>query len=120
MDRQLKQIVSLAQRASGGSLTVVVAGTGSTTDTSSRAAVPLDRVLAPVEAAVPGSTPVIAGTVAGGIFLDQDTLAQANVSSNVAVQALQNERAPGGGDLMADAYPSFAVSFGMYCGQVGG
>jgi hypothetical protein len=60
----------------------------------------------------------VAGAVAGGIFLDQRTMAAADVTSNVAVQALEGERAPGGGPLMADAFPSFAVSFVKYCAQV--
>jgi hypothetical protein len=117
MDSELRDVVAMADRAARGALTVVVAGTGSTTRTGD-ADVPLARVLAPVEAAVPGSSPAVAGAVAGGIFLDQATMAEADVTSNVAVQALQRERAPDGGSLMADAFPSFAVSFGKYCAQV--
>jgi hypothetical protein len=117
MDEQTRQIVALARRAAGGRVTIVVAGTGSTTDDADRR-VPLTTALAPVDAAVPGSDPAVEGAVAGGLFLNQDVLARADVSSNVAVQALLNETVPGGAPLMADAFPAFAASFGKYCAQV--
>jgi hypothetical protein len=97
---------------------VVVAGTGSAA--GDRGSAPLSRPLAAVERAVPGTRPAIEAVVAGGIFLDRKTLAEAGVGSSVAVDALRRVRASGGERLMADAFPSFAVSFGRYCDQVGG
>lgn len=119
MDENLRRIVHAAERATGGDLAIVVAGTGSTAN-GARDAVPLTRVLGPVESAIPGEAPALEAVVAGGVFLDQDVLAQANVTSNAAVAALRSETAPGGRPLMADAFPSFAISFGKYCGRVTG
>jgi hypothetical protein len=119
MDAQTRQIVAMAERASRGRLTLAVAGTGSAIAPGSRR-VPLSTALGPVDAAVPGSDPVVEGAVAGGIFLDQAVLAQADVSSNVAVEALLNDPGPDGTPLLADAFPAFAASFGKYCAQVEG
>jgi hypothetical protein len=110
--------VAAAERAAGRDVMVVVAGTGSAA--GDRGSAPLSRPLAAVERAVPGTRPAVEAVVAGGIFLDRNTLAEAGVGSSVAVDALRRVRASGGGRLMADAFPSFAVSFGRYCDQVGG
>lgn len=119
MDEDLRRIVHAAERAAGGDLAIVVAGTGSTTN-GAHDAVPLTHVLGPVESAIPGEASALEAVVAGGVFLDQDVLAQANVTSNAAVAALRSETAPDGRPLMADAFPSFAISFGKYCGRVSG
>ena len=117
MDEELRRIVRAAERATRGDLAIVVAGTGSTANDAGDA-LPLTRVLGPVESAIPGEASALEAVVAGGMFLDQDALAQANVTSNAAVAALRGVTAPGGGPLMADAFPSFAISFGKYCGRV--
>jgi hypothetical protein len=117
MDERLRRIVRAAERATRGDVAIVVAGTGST-PTDAGDAVPLTRVLDPVESAVPGEARAVESVVPGGLFLDQDVLAQANVTSNVAVAALRGETGPDGRPLMADAFPSFAISFGKYCGRV--
>ena len=117
MDEELRRIVRAAERATRGDVAIVVAGTGSTANDVGNA-LPLTRVLGPVESAIPGEASALEAVVAGGMFLDQDVLAQANVTSNAAVAALRGETAPGGGPLMADAFPSFAISFGKYCGRV--
>jgi hypothetical protein len=117
MDTDLRRIVRAAERATRGDVAIVVAGTGSTPNDAGDA-VPLARVLGPVESAIPGETPAVESVVAGGVFLDQDVLAQANVTSNAAVAALRSATAPDGRPLMADAFPAFAISFGKYCGRV--
>jgi Type I phosphodiesterase / nucleotide pyrophosphatase len=117
MDEDLRRMVRAAERATRGDVAIVVAGTGSTAN-GARDAVPLTRVLGPVESAIPGDASALEAVVAGGLFLDQDVLAQANLTSNAAVTALRGETAPDGRPLMADAFPSFAISFGRYCGRV--
>jgi hypothetical protein len=117
MDESLRRIVRAAERATRADVAIVVAGTGSTANDAGDA-LPLTRVLGPVESAIAGEASALEAVVAGGMFLDQDVLAQANVTSNTAVAALRGETAPDGGPLMADAFPSFAISFGKYCGRV--
>lgn len=112
LDRWTRAIVRTAERATRGSLGVVVAGTGSP---AGRSAVPDEDLLPAVEAAVPGDEPVVAATVPGGLFLDQDVLARAGVTGRAIADALLGVRTPGGERMMADAFQGFAVSFARYC-----
>lgn len=110
MDRRTDQIVRASRRATGGSLFVAVAGTGS--PPTERAAISDEALRDVVEEAVPGPAPAVAATVPGGFYLDQDTLRATEVTGQVAVEALL--QAPD--DLaMADAFQGFAVSFARFC-----
>lgn len=115
MDEWTKQLVASAERASGGSLAVVVAGTGTNQPATPANGTALSGVLAQVEADVPGDGKVIAATVAGGLFLDQQTLAQQGISGDAAVQALLKATGPDGRSMMDDVFQGFAVSFARYC-----
>jgi hypothetical protein len=110
-DEQLRAIAALASRAARGSALVVVAGTGTTT--AARGGV--SAALAHVEDEVPGNAPVVAGTVPGGLFLDQRTLAREKISGQAVVDALLDAEDAGGGPLVRDAFQAFAVSFARYC-----
>lgn len=112
LDRRTGAIVRAAERATGGSTLVVVTGTGSP---ANRLAVPARDLLPAVEGTVPGDEPVVAATVPGGLFLDQDVLARAGVTGQAIVDALLGIRAPDGERMMADAFQGFAVSFARYC-----
>jgi hypothetical protein len=113
MDRWTREIVTEAQRATGESTLVVVAGTGSAE--ASRLAVPDDELVAAVEDAVPGSEPAIAATVPGGLFLDQTVLRREQVTGQVAVDAMLSATGSDGERMLADAFQGFAVSFARYC-----
>jgi hypothetical protein len=113
MDRWTEQIVTEAQRATGGSTLAVVAGTGSW-ETNARA-VPDTGLVDAVEHAVPGDEPAVAATVPGGVFLDQKVLTQEQVTGQVAVDAMLSADAPDGERMLADAFQGFAVSFARYC-----
>jgi hypothetical protein len=113
LDARTKRIATAAQRATGGSALVVVAGTGATE--RARATVPDDELIAAVEDAVPGAGRAVAAAVPGGLFLDQDVLARAEVTGEVAVDVLLGLTNPDGGEMMADAFQGFAVSFARYC-----
>ncbi len=113
LDAQTKRIVTAARHATQGSVLVVVAGTGAIEPGSS--AVPDTDLIAAVEDAVPGSGRAVAGAVPGGLFLDQGVLARAKVTGEVAVDALLGVTNPDGGEMMADAFQGFAVSFARYC-----
>jgi len=54
-------------------------------------------------------------TVPGGLFLDQEGLARAEIAGQAVVDALLDVSAPNGERMMADAFQGFAVSFARYC-----
>ena len=108
-----EDIVRAAQATTGGSVLVVVAGTGSAE--RSRAARSDRPLVDAVEEAVPGRAPAVAATVPGGVFLDQETLRAAGVTGQAAVDALLEVTGPDGRETMADAFQGFAVSFARYC-----
>ncbi len=112
LDRRTRAIVHEAEEATGGLVTVVVVGTGSPAD---RRAEPAGELLPAVEDSVPGEEPVVAATVPGGLFLDQDVLARAGATGQAIVDALLALRTRDGERMMADAFQGFAVSFATYC-----
>jgi hypothetical protein len=113
LDARTRRIVNAARLATEDSVLVVVAGTGSLE--GSRAAVPDSVLVRAVDAAVPGDASAVAATVPGGIFLDQATLVESQVSGQVAVEALLGVTGPDGRKMMADAFQGYAVSFERYC-----
>jgi hypothetical protein len=113
LDTRTRRIVDAAERATHGSTLVVIAGTGS--QQASRTAVPEDAFVEAVEGAVPGARSAVAAAVPGGIFLDQDVLAAAQVTGQVAVDAMLDVTDANGRTMMADAFQGFAVSFARYC-----
>lgn len=113
MDRWTREVVAAAIRASGSSVVVAIAGTGGTGPLRNTAGPTVPEVVAQVEGGVTGN--LVAGAVAGGLFLDQDVLAQGGISGDAAVQALLKTTGSGGAPLMADAFQGFAVSFARYC-----
>jgi hypothetical protein len=113
LDGWTERIVRAAERATSGSVLVVVAGTG--TWERARMALPETPLVDAVEDAVPGSRSVVAAAVAGGFFLDQEVLTQAGVTGQVAVDALLDVTTPQDREMMADAFQGFAVSFARYC-----
>ena len=114
-DARIGQIVGLARRASGGSLLVVVAGTGTNGVDPTNADATGSNVVQQVDDLVEGEAPIVDTTVAGGLFLDQATLASEQLSGDAAVQALLRVTTPDGQRMMADAFQGFAVSFARYC-----
>jgi hypothetical protein len=113
LDRVTHQIVRSAERATNGSVLVVVAGTG--TSERHRLAVPDTTIVDAVEDAVPGSRRVVEATVAGGVFLDQAVLTQTALTGRVAADAMFDVTGSNGEAMMVDAFQGFAVSFSRYC-----
>jgi hypothetical protein len=114
-DARIRQIVTLARRASGGSLLVVVGGTRTTGTRQGTAEITGSSVVDDVEGFVEGDAAIVAEAVPGGLFLDQATLAGEQISGDAAVQALLRVTTPDGQRMMADAFQGFAVSFARYC-----
>lgn len=110
MDAQTAAIV----RAAGtddASVTFLLTATGTSAPSQ---AVPAAHVVRRVNASVQTSQPVVAAAAAGGLFLDQRVLAENDLTSNAAAQAMRR-MVLDGENLFADAFPSFAVSFARYC-----
>jgi hypothetical protein len=116
IDRRTARVVAAARAAAGGSVALAVAGTGSADRPRGTAADA--RLVAAVEDAVPGDAPAVAATVPGGLFLDRRALTEAEVTGQVAVDALLSLSGPDGGAAMADAFQGFAVSFSRFCATV--
>lgn len=115
LDRDLRRIVHAAERASGGSVLVVIAGTGTVLPPAGAAVVGAPRLVEQVNRAVGLSEPIVSAAAPGGLFLDQGALTRAGVTGKVAQEALLEADGPDGRPLVADAFQSFAVSFARYC-----
>ena len=116
VDGELGRVVADAERASGGSVLVVVAGTGSSdADAGRHSDVPASELISEVEGAAGSDRRLISAAVPGGLFLDQHTLASEGITGQAAVDALLHVTTADGRPMMADAFQGFAVSFARYC-----
>lgn len=115
LDRRTHELVAAAWRASGGSLVVAVAGTGTSTHAAGTNGPSVSDLVAQVEAGVPGDGNVVAGVVSGGLFTDQDFLANEGITGSVIAEAMLDVTGPDGERIMDDAFQGFAVSFARYC-----
>ncbi len=111
MDGALRKVVEAASKAAGGSLTTVVTATG---PRAKQTPIPALRMEDAVEGRVPGRKPIVEATVAGGLFLDQEAMAQRQLPQERVVSALRSTRV-GGRRIFADAFPKIAVTFARYC-----
>lgn len=109
MDRALREVVTAAEEVSDGRALVVVTATGSTKGP----AVPASHVETELQQLV--GVDVVEHVSTAGLFLDQDALSRADVTDDQVVAAMRRLRAPGGGSLLADAFPQVAVTFARYC-----
>jgi hypothetical protein len=117
LDRQLAAVTERARRAARGSLTVALAGTGPFQSPSSLGdpdVLPADRIERIVEQRIPSARSAVEGSSPGGLFLDQDALSDLEISDDAAVTALRNSMLDGE-KVVADAFPSRAVSFARFC-----
>ena len=115
LDRELRRIVRAATRASGGSVLVVVAGTGTMRIPDGAAEVPALRLVERVNEIIGLGGRVVDAATPGGLFLDDGVLTRAGVTGGVAQEALLEAEGPDGAPLVADAFQAFAVSFARYC-----
>jgi hypothetical protein len=112
LDSDLNKISRRARKVSGGSLAVVVAGTG--TDSARGRIARSTLVTKRVEQEIPGGAKVIQATEPGGLFLDQKVLTKTHTTPNAILQAARSltlEDRP----LFHDVFPGIAVSFSRYC-----
>lgn len=110
-DAKVSSLVDIARDAVGEDLTVVVVGTGS----SPRGGDPLRSPQLEEMLRKQLGADLVEATAVGGLFLDQEALAEGDITRQDVVQALTRLRAPDGGPLFVDAFSSIAVSLGRYC-----
>jgi hypothetical protein len=110
LDATVKAVARAAERASDGSVAFVFTATGATGGYDALPAselpgmIPGDDMASLVEEVVPG-----------GLFLDQNALAERQVSEDEVLRSLAQVRSPEGEPLFADVFPAIAVAFGRYC-----
>ena len=114
MDRETQALLAAVRARVPGSL-VVVAGTGSRTAARADTVAPVSarKVAGDIDAALGGA--VVAGTVAGGLFLDPKALDAADLTADAVVRQMAALTAPGGGPLFSQTFPAFSVAFARYC-----
>lgn len=112
MDGALRRVAEAAFQASDGSTLLVVTSTGFAPEPRA-ASISWHRVEARVEREV--GRPVVEATTLGGMFLDQQLLAESGTTEDPVVRALRDLKGPGGGRMMADVFSGTAVTFAEYC-----
>ena len=114
LDRALGRIVRRAEEVSNSSVTILVTGTGSATSTTG-SAVAAAEVAADIEDTVSAEGSVVEATTPGGVYLDQERLAEEAISEDVVLSAMRTMKIGMARNLFADAFPAIAVSFERYC-----
>jgi hypothetical protein len=110
LDRAVDDLIDAAERASDGSVVVVVTATGATP--RGGRGVPAGHVERSIERRLGD---VVEATALGGLFLDQQVMARTGITDDRVAQALRDLGAPGGDRLMDDVFPQIAVTFARYC-----
>ena len=114
LDRELRAVVAMTQKATHGYALIVVAGTGSWSG-ASRSAMSGPDLLHAVDQLIRLSTPPAQAAVPGGVFLDEAALIKEHVTGQVVQKAFLDLRDANGDPVMSDAFQAFAVSFSRYC-----
>jgi hypothetical protein len=115
LDSALARLVRMAKKVSRGSVAVVVTATGEIDAGEAATVVEADVLRRRLERAIPPSDPVIEALVPGGLYLDQPALARLKLSDDVVLRELLRMQNRRGDQLMADAFPAIAITFGRYC-----
>ena len=114
LDAALRRVVRAADRVSGGSAAVVVTATGSSGSPGADD-VSATELREELQRAVTAGSPVVEGIALGGLFLDQQVLAETGASTEDVLRALRGIRSDQRASLLADAFPGIAVTLSRYC-----
>lgn len=115
LDQELGRLWDAARDAVGDHFVLVVAGTGAARDARRSGPAANTRFISRLQRDISGGRNVIEGIGPGELFLDQDVLAQRNLSDEVVLDALLDMKGRSGQPLFADVFPSVTVTFGRYC-----
>jgi len=115
LDTALGRFVKLANRVSRGSAAIVVTATGANHSGQLETAMNADVFRRKLERSIPASEPVVEALAPGGLYLDQGALARLEMSDDVVLSEMLAMRSASGDRLMADAFPTIAITFERYC-----
>jgi hypothetical protein len=111
VDSAVEELSDAAKAASSDSALVVFTGTGSSKEGDMSATDFINEV----DGKLAGAAGVIEATVAGGLFLSQDRLAEGDITEDDLVRALREVRGPDGGRIASDVFSDTAITFARYC-----
>jgi hypothetical protein len=111
VDRALGLLLIAAERVSGGSFTMAVAGTP-TTRSENEGPSPAE-LEAEIETEL--GAEVTEAIVSNGVFLDQGAMTAAELSDDRVVAALRAMETAPGERAFLDVFPAIAVTFARYC-----
>ena len=115
LDRSLPRVIAAAERASGGRVLVVVAGTGNADFDDDVEVMTGTDLIEFIDDRVPGPGRLIEAVTPGGLFLDAAELRRRDVYDDVVLKPLLELRSESGPRVFADAFPAAAVTFGRFC-----
>jgi hypothetical protein len=115
LDSALVRLVQTARDVSRGSVAVVVTTTGGSDLDESETVVDARTLRSRLERTIAAPYPVIEALGPGGLYLDQRALARLKLSDDIVLRELLRMRDRNGDQLVADAFPTIAVTFGRYC-----
>lgn len=113
MDSNLARLTAAARKVTRDRFAMAVTATGSTAVEGN--VVDASDVKGEVEEAILGDAEVVTAAAPGGLFLDQQTLAEEKIPDDAIIAALEDARSAEGGRLMDQVFPAIAVSFARYC-----
>jgi hypothetical protein len=109
LDRDLERVAAAANRAARGSVSMAVTATGAM---EPDAQISGDEISRNIDEAV--GLPVVEAAVPGGLFLDQRTLSENELSDDALIDELERMQGPDG-RVFDDVFPSIAISFARFC-----
>ncbi|MBA2312632.1 MAG: alkaline phosphatase family protein [Actinobacteria bacterium] len=115
LDSALSRLIRTAKDVSGGSVAISVTATGESEPGGSATVADARVVRGRIERAIRTSEPAIEAVVPGGLYLDQQALDRLKLSDDVVLRELLRIRSRSGDQLIADAFPAIAITFGRYC-----
>jgi Type I phosphodiesterase / nucleotide pyrophosphatase len=115
LDTMLEHVVRAAEDTTRGSLLTVVTATGDDRPPEGEDPIPASLLVRGLDQSLGAETSVVEAAIPGGLFLDQDVLADQGIASDRVVHALLEVTGPSGSSLVADAFPAIAVTLGEYC-----
>lgn len=115
LDAALSPLIQTAKEVSVGSVAVVVTATGESDPGGAAEVVDAAALRARLERSIRALESVVEAVVPGGVYLDQQALARLELSDDVVLRELLRMRTRSGDQLMADAFPAIAITFGRYC-----
>ena len=115
MDEALRTLVTAANRASDDSAAFVVTASGRSEVPRGADVMQAANLRRLLDAGIDADRPLVAALVPGGVFVDQENLSRLKESDDLVLNEMLSLRDENGDRLMADAFPSIAISFRRFC-----